>query len=129
MCGVDFPYLSYLAAQGAPVPTPSYQTQVPEMFWIDEERDIGGALAAAFKRPRTAGAYVEPYRARHVFAVSSFADVMPGASLACGSVIATLRGRRRAAVRQAGAPVLVRRGERVYGRDLGMDGKGSVARH
>ncbi|HEX6014600.1 MAG TPA: hypothetical protein VFY87_22970 [Geminicoccaceae bacterium] len=66
------------------------------MRWIDEERDIGGAVAAARAGPAAARAYLEPYARRRVFAVFSAADPLPSLRQA-GEVLRGLRERPEAA--------------------------------
>jgi predicted ATP-grasp superfamily ATP-dependent carboligase len=94
-CGINFPYLSYLDALGETVPTGG-RTQEEGVRWIDEERDIGGAVAAARAGAGAAWAYLEPYARRRVFAVFSAADPLPSLRLA-GEALRGLRGHPEAA--------------------------------
>jgi D-aspartate ligase len=88
-CGIDFPLLSYLAAQNVSLPV--VQSELPELFWIDEERDIRGALRVMLRRNSAVRAYFEPYRRPNVYAVFSRSDPMPSLRLAADSVARALR--------------------------------------
>lgn len=71
-CGLNFPFLSYAAAIGAPLPTPSAEWS-QGVYWIDEERDMKG-LARSLRNSR---AYLVPYLRKHVFATFAASDPLP----------------------------------------------------
>jgi predicted ATP-grasp superfamily ATP-dependent carboligase len=79
-CGIDFPYLSYRAARGMALP-PARVEPAPELFWIDEERDVLGTLHALWRDPRGAREHLAPYLRRKVCAVTSLSDPKPALSL------------------------------------------------
>ncbi|HEU4625410.1 MAG TPA: hypothetical protein VFS52_11635 [Steroidobacteraceae bacterium] len=95
-CGIDFPYLSYRAARGMPLPSARAQPR-SELFWIDEERDLLGAFGALCRGPRAARDYVAPYLHRKVCAVASLSDPMPALSLLRAGLGGVLKRRRPAA--------------------------------
>ncbi len=104
-CGVDFPWLSYLAARRMALPE-KVSADIPEIFWIDEERDVRGAMSAALRGMSVAREYVEPYRGPNVYAVFSRSDLKPFLSLLRGSVAGVLT-RRRAAAPATGSPDVI----------------------
>ena len=79
--GLDFPFLSYLAATGADPASavPEGLQQAEDIYWIDEERDVKGLIAAMRRGGGALQAYLEPYRGRHVFAIWSASDPLPAA--------------------------------------------------
>jgi predicted ATP-grasp superfamily ATP-dependent carboligase len=80
-CGIDFPYLSYRAAQGLALP-PARTEPTPELFWIDEERDVLDTVRALWRGPRaTREQRLAPYLRRKVCAVTSWSDPKPAFSL------------------------------------------------
>ncbi len=89
-CGIDFPYLSYLHAQGLELPVEEH-LQIPACVWIDEERDVLGALGALSHGLRAARAYLAPYSGRKVFATTSATDLKPTLSLVAASVTGALK--------------------------------------
>lgn len=75
-CGIDFPWLSYRAALGDPVPG-APQEQKQGIHWIDEERDVRGAVAALGNGLHAAREYLAPYAGARVFVVASASDPAP----------------------------------------------------
>jgi predicted ATP-grasp superfamily ATP-dependent carboligase len=90
-CGINFPYLSYLDALGQALPSGG-RTQNEGVRWIDEERGVGGAVAAARAGAGAVWAYLEPYARRRVFAVFSASDPLPSLQQA-GELLRRSRGR------------------------------------
>lgn len=89
-CGIDFPVLSYQRALGLPLERlPSRQTE--NVVWIDEERDVRGVVRAMGRGAAEAKRYIEPYRARKVFAVFRADDPLPAMALARTSIASLLR--------------------------------------
>jgi predicted ATP-grasp superfamily ATP-dependent carboligase len=89
-CGIDFPWLSYLAACDVTLPVAAHN-EIPEIFWIDEERDMRAALPAFSSSIGAARSWLEPYRGAHVYAVLSRSDLMPSLNLAGSSVLRKIR--------------------------------------
>jgi len=77
--GMDFPYISYLFAIGADPEIAGQALPTEGIYWIDEGRDVQRLLATLRSGTGTLRSYLEPYRGRHVFAVSSASDPLPGA--------------------------------------------------
>jgi D-aspartate ligase len=97
-CGIDFPWLSYLAASQRVLPL-ALDSVVPEMFWIDEERDTLALLRALCRGGSAVPSWLEPYRNAHVYAVFSGADPLPSVRLLGASLAHALsRGRVQASV-------------------------------
>jgi D-aspartate ligase len=84
-CGINFPYLSYLAAIGQDVPA-SGLAQINGIYWIDEERDVCGLLSSLRHGGNIARAYLKPYLGKTVFAVFSSRDPLPSLQQAVESV-------------------------------------------
>lgn len=100
-CGLDFPWMSYLAAQGLPLPAVGAPAK-EGVCWIDEERDPRSGLLAAREGWRAAGDWLDSYRRARAFAV--FASTDPGPSLRMLADRQTAGGRAAARGRSVPGP-------------------------
>ena len=94
-CGINFPYYSYVRALDRTVPVPQV-VQSDGVYWLDELKDIRGALAACRKGGGGLGRFLRPYLRRHASAVVSLADPLPSLHTLADGVAAIVGRRSRA---------------------------------
>jgi D-aspartate ligase len=75
-CGINFPLMTYrhLLFGEAPAAIPAAEGGV---YWIDGTKDVVYAIPELLRRPWAVGAFAEPYRRTHVFAVFDRDDPRP----------------------------------------------------
>ncbi|HET7521354.1 MAG TPA: hypothetical protein VFK61_07435, partial [Candidatus Limnocylindria bacterium] len=74
-CGVNFPAMAYRHLLLGEAP-PAAEAQ-EGVHWIDGTKDIAYGLGELVRRPAGIGAFIQPYRAPHVFAVLDGGDLRP----------------------------------------------------
>ena len=89
-CGIDFPWLSYCRAIGAPL-EPQITQPPDELCWIDDERDPPGLALSITRGFAAFNSYRAPYRGRKVFAVFRRDDPLPFVRLAGSSTLSAIK--------------------------------------
>jgi predicted ATP-grasp superfamily ATP-dependent carboligase len=73
--GLNFPLMAYRHLLFGEVPGPPASQEA--IHWIDGTKDIAYALPELVRHPTRVGAFIEPYRRPHIFAVLDRDDLRP----------------------------------------------------
>lgn len=74
-CGINFPWLVYKHLIEGKLP--QYQEYMPDVYWIDEFKDMADSIKPLLSKHYTFKQFIQPYLNPNIFAVFDKKDLMP----------------------------------------------------